>query len=76
MKKFEYRILHYPFELDENTREEWNELGKEGWELVGLSPYAMEVGNEKDENGNRLPGTITGSFTWVAAAFKRELIED
>lgn len=40
------------------------------WKAPGLK------GDEKDENGNRLPGTITGSFTWMAAAFKRELIED
>ena len=72
MKKFEYKILHYPFELDEDTRNQWIELGQEGWELVSLSPYAMEVGNERDEFDNRIPGTITGSFTWVAAAFKRE----
>ena len=75
MKKFEYKILHYPFELTAETTDQWNELGEEGWELVGLSPYAMEVGNERDEFDNRIPGTITGSFTWVAAAFKRE-IED
>ena len=58
------------------TQDQWNELGQEGWELVGLSPYAMEVGNETDEFDRPIPGTIKGSFSWIAAAFKREIIED
>lgn len=50
--------------------------GKEGWELVGLAPYAMEVSNEVNESGIPIPGTAKGNFSWVAAAFKREIIED
>lgn len=45
MKKFEYKVLHYYEELDEETTRQWNELGMEGWELVGFAPYAMEVSN-------------------------------
>jgi hypothetical protein len=36
----------------------------------------MEVGNETNEFDRPIPGTIKGSFSWVAAAFKREIIED
>ena len=67
MRRFEYKVLHYFEELDEETTRQWNELGKEGWELVGFAPYAMEVSN---------PGTVKGNFSWVAAAFKREITED
>ena len=49
MRRFEYKVLHYYEELDEETTRQWNELGKEGWELVGFAPYAMEVSNEINE---------------------------
>ena len=76
MRKFEYKVLHYCEELDNNTTEEWNKLGQEGWELVGFGPYAMNVSGETDEcTGRPVAGSTKGSFTWVAAAFKRE-IED
>ena len=73
MKKFEYKILHYCEELDANTITQWNELGQEGWELVGISPYAMEVHNETDVADLPMPGIVKGGITWVAAAFKREI---
>lgn len=60
----------------EETTRQWNELGKEGWELVGFAPYAMEVSNEVNESGIPIPGTVKGNFSWVAAAFKREITED
>ena len=58
MKKFEYKVLHYFEELDEETNRQWNELGKEGWELVGIAPYAMEVSNEVNEFDIPVPGTV------------------
>jgi hypothetical protein len=36
----------------------------------------MEVSNEVNESGIPVPGTVKGNFSWVAAAFKREIIED
>lgn len=45
MKKFKYKVLHSYEELDEETTRQWNELGMEGWELVGFAPYSMEVSN-------------------------------
>ena len=76
MRRFEYKVLHYYEELDEETTRQWNELGKEGGELVGFAPYALEVRNEVNESGIPGPGTDKGNFSWVAAAFKREIIED
>ena len=72
MKKFEYKVLHYYEEFDEETTRQWNELGMEGWE----PPYAMEVSNEINEFDISIPGTVKGKFSWVAAAFKREITED
>ena len=76
MKKFEYKVLHYYEEFDEETTRQWNELGMEGWELVRFAPYAMEVSNEINEFDIPIPGTVKGKFSWVAAAFKREITED
>jgi hypothetical protein len=36
----------------------------------------MEVSNEVNEFDIPVPGTVKGNFSWVAAAFKREIIED
>ena len=76
MRRFEYKVLHYFEELDEETTRQWNELGKEGWELVGFAPYTREVSNQVNEFEIPIPGTVKGNFSWVAAAFKREIIED
>ena len=37
MKKFEYKVIQYNF--SPNSEEDiLNEYGKEGWEMVGVSP--------------------------------------
>ena len=76
MRRFEYKVLHYFEELDEETTRQWNERGQAGWELVGFAPYAREVSNEGKEFDIPVPGTVKGNFSWGAAAFKREITED
>lgn len=61
MKKWEYSILEIVMDLDDDDENEINNLGREGWEIVSVTPIA---------SGSAEGVSYTSS---VIFTFKREL---
>ncbi len=43
MKKWEYRILEVSMDLNDNDEIEVNNLGKEGWEMISVTPIIKDT---------------------------------
>lgn len=43
MKKWEYRILEVSMDLNDNDENEVNNLGKEGWEMISVTPIIKDT---------------------------------
>ncbi|SHL20378.1 protein of unknown function [Anaerocolumna jejuensis DSM 15929] len=61
MKKWEYSILKISMDLNDNDEIEVNNFGKEGWEIVSVTPITNSIVGG---------GSYTSS---VIFTFKREL---
>ena len=70
MATFKYKILE--FTPDQKMEKTFNELGKDGWELVSVTPVGLKIEGEYSSDFGGLGGGDTeGSFTKIAAYFKK-----
>ena len=71
MPTFKYKILE--FAPSQNMEKTFNDLGKEGWELVSVTPIGLKVEGDFDSTFGYGGGESTGKFEKIAAYFKKEV---
>ena len=72
MTTFNYKIIE--FEPDQKMEKAFNELGKEGWELVSVTPVGLSIKGDYDSTfGGVGSGDTSGEFTKIAAYFKKAM---
>ena len=64
MASFKYKILE--FTPGEKMEKVFNELGKDGWELVSVTPIGLSI-----SFGGVGGGETSGQFEKIAAYFKK-----
>lgn len=69
MPTYKYKIVE--FTADQKMEKAFNELGKEGWELVGVTPIGLKVEGDYDSTMGYGGGEISGKFEKIAAYFKK-----
>ena len=71
MATFKYKILE--FTPDQKMEKAFNELGKEGWELVSVTPIDLKIEGDYDSVlGGIGSGDTSGKFEKIAAYFKKQ----
>lgn len=72
MGSFKYKILEYKPGAKMETA--FNDLGKEGWELVSVTPIGLDIKGDYDASfGGAGNGQTEGKFNKIAAYFKKEI---
>ena len=71
MATYKYKILE--FKPGENIEKAFNELGKDGWDLVSVTPVALKIEGEVDTTLGYGGGETNGAFEKIAAYFKKEV---
>lgn len=71
MLTYKYKIVE--FAPDQKMEKTFNELGKEGWELVGISPIGLKVDGDYDSTCGYGGGEVKGKFEKIAAYFKKSV---
>ena len=72
MASFIYKILE--FKPNQKMEAAFNELGKDGWELVSVTPIGLKIQGESDASfGGVGSGEIGGKFEKIAAYFKKQV---
>ena len=72
MAQIEYKILQYHDGISTETENEWNILGKDGWELVTFGPTALDINGYVGHSlGGFVSGDTEGKFACLTAVFKR-----
>ena len=70
MATFKYKIIEFnPGEKMEKT---FNELGKEGWELVSITPTILKIEGDYESTHGYGGGDMTGGFEKLSAYFKKQ----
>ena len=70
MATFKYKIVE--FKPGEKMEKAFNELGKDGWELVSVTPVGLVVKGDYDATfGGVGSGDSSGKFDKIAAYFKK-----
>jgi len=70
MATFKYKIVE--FKPGDKMEKAFNDLGKEGWELVAVTPIGLSVRGEFDSSmGGIGSGETDGQFDKIAAYFKK-----
>ncbi len=69
METFKYKILE--FTPEQKMEKVFNELGKEGWELVSVTPVALNVEGWSGSTWGNGDGETSGKFEKIAAFFKK-----
>ena len=70
MATFKYKILE--FKPGEKMEKAFNDLGKEGWELVSVTPIDLHIKGDYDATfGGVGTGETEGKFDKIAAYFKK-----
>ena len=69
MAVFKYKIVE--FSPGEKMEKAFNELGKDGWELISVTPVGLYIKGDYDSTfGGVGNGETEGSFDRIAAYFK------
>ena len=71
MSLYKYKILE--FKPGQKMEKAFNELGKEGWELVSVTPIGLKIEGWSDMSHGYGGGESKGSFERIAAYFKKEI---
>ena len=71
MATFKYKILE--FTPDQKMEKAFNDLGKDGWELVSVTPIGLKVEGFTDTTLGYGGGESSGKFEKIAAYFKKEV---
>ena len=69
MATFKYKILE--FTPDQKMEKAFNDLGKDGWELVSVTPIGLKVEGYTDTTLGYGGGESSGKFEKIAAYFSR-----
>lgn len=70
MLAFKYKIIE--FQPNDKMEKTFNDLGKEGWELVSVTPIGLFVKGDSDSSfGGVGSGELEGKFDNIAAYFKK-----
>ncbi len=71
MVKFQYKILE--FAPGQKMEKAFNDFGKDGWELVSVTPIGLKLEGWSDMTHGYGGGESRGSFEIIAAYFKKEV---
>lgn len=66
---YKYKIIE--FTPDQNMEKTFNDLGKNGWELVSVVPIGLRIEGHSDVTLGYGGGESSGKFEKIAAYFKR-----
>ena len=66
---YKYKIVE--FTPDQNMEKTFNELGKNGWELVSVVPFCLKIEGRTDVTFDYEVGESSEVFEKVAAYFKK-----
>ena len=69
MLTYKYKIVE--FAPDQKMEKVFNELGKDGWELVGIAPIGLNIKGDYDSTMGYGGGDVSGKFDKIAAYFKK-----
>lgn len=70
MTSFKYRIVE--FEPAQKMEKVFNDLGKDGWELICVTPICLKMDGHSDVTLGYGGGESSGKFERIAAYFKKE----
>ena len=68
---YKYKIIE--FAPDQNMEKTFNELGKNGWELVSVVPIGLKIEGRSDMTSGYGDGEVSGAFEKIAAYFKKTM---
>lgn len=71
MAVFKYKIIE--FEQNQKMEKAFNELGKDGWELVCVTPIGLAIEGFSDMTLGYGGGESNGKFEKIAAYFKKQV---
>jgi len=72
MSTFKYKIIE--FTPEQKMEKVFNDLGKEGWELVSVTPISLDIEGDFDSSfGGIGNGKTEGRFEKIAAYFKKQI---
>ena len=71
MAAFKYKIIE--FTPCQNMVKSFNELGKEGWELVSVTPIGLNIEGDFESTHGYGGGETSGKFDRIAAYFKKQV---
>ena len=72
MATFKYKILE--FKPDQKMEKAFNDLGKDGWELIAVTPTGLSVRGDFDSMfGGVGSGETDGQLDKIAAYFKKSI---
>ena len=71
MATFKYKIIE--FTPDQKMEKAFNDLGKEGWELVSVTPIGLKVEGYSDSTLGYGVGENSGKFEKIAAYVKKQI---
>ena len=71
MLVYKYKIVE--FTPDQKMEKSFNELGKDGWELVCIAPIGLIVKGDYDSTLGYGGGDVSGKFEKIAAYFKKSV---
>ena len=74
MVTYKYKIVEFsPEQSAQITEKAFTELGKDGWELVSVSPVGLNVEGRTDSDWGTGGGETCGKFVKIAAYFKKHI---
>lgn len=71
MASFKYRIIE--FTPNQKMEKTFNDLGKDGWELVSVSPTSLMIKGDYDSTCGYGGGETNGRFEKISAFFKKQV---
>ena len=71
MPAFKYKIIE--FKLSQRMEKVFNDLGKDGWELVNVTPIGLKMEGYSDVTLEYGGGESSGKFEKIATYFKKEV---
>ena len=71
LTSFKYKIIE--FAPEQKMEKTFNELGKDGWELVSVVPIGLKIEGRSDVTFGYGDGETSGAFERIAAYFKKQM---
>ena len=68
---YKYKIIE--FAPEQKMEKTFNELGKDGWELVSVVPIGLKIEGYSDVTLGYVGGESSGKFEKIAAYFKKTM---